>query len=211
MRTQQISLALPPVGAVLLWVALAAAGLPALATMAGVVVLLAAYGRLALSLVSAQQRNEQLTDAARAGDAAGRARRLAIIDPSNDLLARWYFELRVEGEALRCLRYEEQVALVVLHHSQARPLSALAAQEAAGMALRGVRETDLVGSLEDGFGLCLIHCDRAHAEQVASRLVSRLGLGWQAGIAVIPEDEQSGKPALLLARERLEAANRLAA
>jgi hypothetical protein len=211
MRNEHLILALPPVAAILLLTALAAAGLPALATMLGVIVLVVGYGRLTLSYLATRQRNEQLTDASRAGDAASRARRLAIVDARNDLLAQWYFELRIEEEALRCLRYEEQVSLVVLHYSDQKPLTTLAAQEAAGVALRGVRETDLVGSLEDGFCLCLIHCDRHQAQQVTRRMVSRLGEGWRAGIAVIPEDESSGKQALLQARDRLKTASYVAA
>jgi GGDEF domain-containing protein len=207
MRNKHLILALPPAGAIALLTGVAAAGLPVLATLASVIVLLAGYGRLALGYAAMQERNEQVADASRASDAAARARRLAIVDARTDLLAQWYFELRIEEEALRCQRYEEQASLVVLHYEDEKPLTTLAAQEAAGAALRGVRETDLVGSLEDGFCLCLLHCDSHQAQQVTRRIVSRLGEGWRAGIAIIPEDNSSGKQAILVARERLKTAS----
>lgn len=211
MQARHLSLVLPPVGGILLWSLLAALGLPAFATIAGGAVFLAIYVYLARRLTASEQRSKHTEDVAKAVESVGRSRRLAIFDPSNELLAQWYFEFRLEEEVLRCLRYQEEAAILVIHPPGSTRVSELGTAEAAGNTLRGVRQTDLVGNLDEGFALCLVHCDRQNGELVANRLLYKLGDGWQFGIATIPEDAKTGKQALEVAQARLKGAEYSAA
>jgi GGDEF domain-containing protein len=140
---------------------------------------------------------------------AERGRRLAIYDPSSNVLAQWYFELRLLEECLRAQRYDLPLVVLTLQGSLASKDDEVNAlgfgrSEASRIAASSIRRTDFVGSLGfSGFAICLIHCDRRGAAPVIKRLMNGLGEGdWQLGIAVHPDDGLEGKELIQLAMGR---------
>jgi diguanylate cyclase (GGDEF)-like protein len=138
-------------------------------------------------------------------------RRLAIYDPASGLYNRWYLELRLQEEFLRCKRFDLSMAVICVRLRSVN-LAALSQDSWGGVASevayslgKGVRAVDITGSLGPGeFAICLVHCDRAGAEAAASRVLQQVrGHDAEVGIAVHPDDECDGKALIELAHARL--------
>jgi GGDEF domain-containing protein len=140
-------------------------------------------------------------------------RRLALYDTSSGLYNRWYLELRLQEEFLRCNRYDLSMAVVCMKLGQVG-LAAISTDSWGGLAselartmARSVRAVDItaaLGPLE--FAICLVHCDRAGAEVAIDRVLRELdGRPADVGLAVYPEDNCDGKALIELARRRATA------
>ncbi len=137
-------------------------------------------------------------------------RRLAIYDSASGLYNRWYLELRLQEEFLRCKRYGVSMAVVVIRLGSVA-LSELSLDSWGGLAstlahtmaqsVRAVDITAALGPLE--FAICLVHCDRAGALSALDRVLEDLhGHPADVGLAVYPEDDCDGKALIELARGR---------
>ncbi|HLF78300.1 MAG TPA: hypothetical protein VJB57_12510 [Dehalococcoidia bacterium] len=138
------------------------------------------------------------------------SRRHAIREERTGLYNRWYLEMRVEQEALRCDRYDHSMTVIVvraggIHLSE---FSMDSWQEesatAAERCLKVVRNIDLSSFLAPfEFAICLIQCDRTGAEQALTRLRDELSeYALDAGVAVYPEDGCEPLALIDLARVR---------
>ncbi len=137
-------------------------------------------------------------------------RRLAIYDSATGLYNRWYLELRLQEEFLRCNRYGVSMAVVVIKLGSValfdlsldrwgRLASTLAHTMA--QSVRAVDITAAIGPLE--FAICLVHCDREGALKALDRVLEDLhGHPADVGLAVYPEEECDGKALIELARGR---------
>jgi GGDEF domain-containing protein len=137
-------------------------------------------------------------------------RRHAMYDETTDLYQRWYFELRLQEEANRCLRYDLSMAVLVVSAGEMSVSDftesdwLVVASAAAYRTARSVRNVDLVAALAPlEFALCLVHCDRQGADTAAGRVAEQLEGGCRIGIAVYPADGCEPKELLPLARSRL--------
>ena len=137
-------------------------------------------------------------------------RRLALYDTSSGLYNRWYLELRLQEEFLRCNRYGLSMAVVCIKLGDVG-LAALSTDSWGGLAsalgrtmaksIRAVDITAAVGPLE--FAICLVHCDRTGAERAIERVLGELSeRPAEVGLAVYPEDKCDGKALIELARGR---------
>ncbi len=139
------------------------------------------------------------------------ARRTAIYDPTVDLYQRWYFELRLQEEITRATRYKLSFAVVCLRIVAAALVSestisdeAIIRGKAAAAISEAIRSSDVPSVLGgDGFGICLVHCDRKGAETTAARLRHALcGEAVQIGYAVYPDDNCEARQLIQLALSR---------
>jgi GGDEF domain-containing protein len=137
-------------------------------------------------------------------------RKHAIREETTGLYNRWYLEMRVEQEALRCDRYSHSMAVIVIS-AGAINLSEFSADswqnqsaQAAERCLRVVRNIDLSAFLAPlEFAICLIQCDRTGAEHALNRLRNELSeYSLDAGVAVYPEDGCEPLALIDLARVR---------
>jgi GGDEF domain-containing protein len=137
-------------------------------------------------------------------------RRLALYDASSGLYNRWYLELRLQEEYLRCNRYGLSMAVVCMKLGQVG-LAQISTDSWGGLAselartmgksVRAVDITAALGPLE--FAICLVHCDRKGAERAIKRVLEELDGGHaRVGLAVYPEDDCDGKALIELARSR---------
>ncbi len=137
-------------------------------------------------------------------------RRLAIYDAASGLYNRWYLELRLQEEFLRCNRYGLSMAVVRLRLGDVN-LAEISMDAWGGMAsdlaramakvVRAVDITAALGPLD--FSICLVHCDRNGAERAIQRVLKELhGHPAEVGLAVYPEDDCDGKALIELARSR---------
>ena len=95
-----------------------------------------------------------------------------LFDARTGLYVRWYFWLRVLGEANRAARYGEPFGLLLLDASGGTERQC---EEAAAAVPAVVRNTDIGGSLEPGLvGILLPYQDVASAETAAFRITSAL-------------------------------------
>ncbi|HXH22335.1 MAG TPA: diguanylate cyclase [Dehalococcoidia bacterium] len=137
-------------------------------------------------------------------------RRLALYDRVSGLYNRWYLELRLQEEYLRCARYGLSMAVVCMKLGELRltemsndSWGGLASELGRAMAksVRAVDITAALGPLE--FAICLVHCDRTGAESAIARVLQSLdGRPAKVGLAVYPEDDCDGKALIELARRR---------
>lgn len=200
-----LAIALTAVGVAVWLVFLLALNEPILGSALCFAVLLAGQ---AMAMVGAA-RKQPAFQAQRIVQEVERGRRLAIYDPSSGLLAQWYFELRLIEETMRAKRYGLSLVVLTVTGSFAASddeVSALGGNrtELSSIALRSVRQTDLVGSRGfSAFTICLTHCERAGAAPVVRRLMEALGDGdWQIGMAVYPDDDCQGRELIDLAGRR---------
>jgi GGDEF domain-containing protein len=137
-------------------------------------------------------------------------RRLALYDASSGLYNRWYLELRLQEEYLRCNRYGLSMAVVCMKLGEVG-LAQISTDSWGGLAsdlartmgksVRAVDITAALGPLE--FAICLVHCDRKGAERAIKRVLEELDGGHaRVGLAVYPEDDCDGKALIELARSR---------
>jgi GGDEF domain-containing protein len=137
-------------------------------------------------------------------------RRLAIYDSTSGLYNRWYLELRLQEEFLRCKRYGISMAVIVIRLGSVA-LADLSLDSWGGLAsslahtmAQSVRAVDITAALAPmEFAICLVHCDRSGAEAAIERVTSQLqGHPADVGLAVYPEDPYDGKALIELARGR---------
>jgi GGDEF domain-containing protein len=138
------------------------------------------------------------------------SRRHSIREERTGLYNRWYLEMRVEQEALRCDRYKHSMAVIVVRVGSInlsefsvdtwQAQSAIAAERV----LKVVRNIDLSSFLAPlEFAICLIQCDRPGAERALDRLREELAeYSLDAGVAVYPEDGCEPLALIDLARVR---------
>jgi diguanylate cyclase (GGDEF)-like protein len=138
-------------------------------------------------------------------------RRMAIYDSTSGLYNRWYLDLRLQEEFLRCKRYGLSMAVVVIRLGSLA-LADLSTDNWGGMAAalahkmaQSVRAVDITAALAPlEFAVCLVHCDRAGAESAIDRMMMELASKEAVvGLAVYPEDQCDGKALVELARGRL--------
>ncbi|HEY7269138.1 MAG TPA: diguanylate cyclase [Dehalococcoidia bacterium] len=138
-------------------------------------------------------------------------RRMAIYDSTSGLYNRWYLELRLQEEFLRCKRYNVSMAVIVIRLGSL-DLADLSTDSWAGVAAKlahtmaqSVRAVDITAALAPlEFAICLVHCDREGATRAVERMLSDLhGHPAEVGLAVYPEDQCDGKALIELARGRL--------
>ena len=139
------------------------------------------------------------------------SRRMAIYDSTSGLYNRWYLELRLQEEFLRCKRYGVSMAVIVIRLGSLE-LAELSTDSWAGRAAnlahtmaQSVRAVDITAALAPlEFAICLVHCDREGATRAIERMLADLGSQAVAfGLAVYPEDQCDGKALIELARGRL--------
>ena len=141
---------------------------------------------------------------------AQEGRKLAIYDPVSGVLARWYFELRLEEETRRSRRYDQPMAVLTIQSVSDGPrLSGAAAQQVATASLSRValvcaRNTDLIGMLDfNSLAICLTQTDRVGAFSLLRRMMSELeGTQCNVGVAFSPQDEGDGMELIDLAVTR---------
>jgi GGDEF domain-containing protein len=107
-----------------------------------------------------------------------RGKRLAIVDPETTLFKRWYFDLRLSEEILRCHRYGSSMTLLALERPCASggDQTSEEDQDFVHVFMRNLRALDLATRVGDGeYCVCLSHTDKRGGEAVASRLLHGLG------------------------------------
>jgi diguanylate cyclase (GGDEF)-like protein len=146
-------------------------------------------------------------------------------DPSGDILDEGTFRRLLALEASRAIRYQDFFALCLVRPDQVDPqdrASETLAQTVARKIAEFVRSSDLVGRLQEGIGVLLLHAASGDALSVAERLRSQIGsVRFQAepagsvrqitlsvGEVSFPRDGHNENMLLSRARARLETALR---
>jgi GGDEF domain-containing protein len=197
------------------WAWFAADALGAPAAIGALLVLLAIEAFLWLRLTSSSMETPgsqpgRSVDRVSALIARPERRRQSIREESTGLFHRWYLEMRLEQEALRCQRYKHSMAVIVLQ-AGAVNLSEFSMDswqvqslETAERCTKAVRNIDLSAFLAPmEYALCLVQCDTAGAENALERLRAELSeYKVDAGIAVYPDDGCEPLALIDLARRR---------
>ncbi len=133
-----------------------------------------------------------------------RSQLLTFLDFDANWYKSWYFDLRLEEEVQRCLRYNQSAAVISI--SFVAPVDERGQKQLrellGWLANAKLRSTDILGILADGeLAVLLPHADRAGATVVVGRLLGGLvDYAPQSGIAVCPEDGGSAEQILSRAR-----------
>lgn len=131
-------------------------------------------------------------------DGSDNVRRLvSLVDLGTGWYENWYFNLRLDEEILRAMRYGRALSLVGI--SIAHPGGRLSSERSrlharlADVAYNGLRATDIAGNLGNfTYAVALTETDRAGAEVVAARLqASFKEFGGSATVASFPEDGET--------------------
>jgi hypothetical protein len=134
------------------------------------------------------------------------AKATSLRDPETGLYQAWYVKQRIDEEAQRCERYELSMAVLVVKLKAAKVGDWNWEKESKAViqTLHLPDEMELAAVLRPfEIAACLVHCDRAGAEQILQSLSEVLPSGgWEAGIAVYPEGNADSGAMIELARLR---------